>query len=71
MEEKIVIMHGFSAEEALAIMKAVKGALPTAKDAAFATSTATNVEWKHSDLLEHIGEEHAAFKRSRQESAGA
>lgn len=51
-------MHGFQPEEVLAAMRAIKAALPSAADAAFATSTETNVEWKLGELLEHVAEEH-------------
>ena len=62
--QKIIIMHGFSAEEALAAMRALKSALPSTADTAFAMSTPTNLEWKLKDLFEHVGEEHRQFKES-------
>ena len=34
--QKIIVMHGFSSEEAVAAMRAIKTALPGAQDAAFA-----------------------------------
>ena len=37
-EQKIVVLHGFTPEESLAAMRALKAALPAA-DAAFATTT--------------------------------
>lgn len=58
MDEKVVLLHGFSMEEAVIAMRAIKSALPAAKDAAFATTTPTNVGWKVSDLIEHVSEEH-------------
>ncbi len=70
MSQKIVILHGFEAEEAVAVMRAVKAALPAARDAAFATSTPHNLEWKLKELVEHVTEEHEAFLRTtRGESA--
>ena len=42
-------------------MRAIKAALPAAREAAFATTTATNVEWKVGELLEHVSEEHRAM----------
>lgn len=62
MEEKIVILHGFTGDEAVALMRAVKAALPAAKEAAFATSTPTNLDWKLKDLVEHVAEEHRQFR---------
>jgi hypothetical protein len=64
-EQKIVILHGFASEEVLAALRALKAALPSARDAAFATTTPTNLEWKLSDLLEHVAEEHRQFRDSR------
>jgi hypothetical protein len=64
--QKIVVMHGFSSEEAVAAMRAIKAALPGAGDAAFAMSTPTNLEWKLKDLVEHVGEEHRQMKALNQ-----
>ena len=61
-EQKIVILHGFTPEEALAAMRALKTALPSAADAAFATSTETNLGWKLKDLFEHVAKEHRQYK---------
>ena len=61
-EQKVVILHGFSPEEATAAMRALKAALPSASEAAFATSTATNLGWKLKDLVEHVSEEHRQYK---------
>jgi hypothetical protein len=61
-DQKILILHGFKPEEALAAMRALKAALPSAKDAAFATSTETNLEWKLKDLIGHVTEEHRQYK---------
>lgn len=57
-QQKTIVLHGFTNDEAVAIMRAVKAALPAARDAAFAMSTPTNLGWKLSDLIEHVGEEH-------------
>ena len=70
-EEKIIVLHGFSAEEAMEILKAVKSAVPTAKDAAFATTTETNLQWKLSYLIEHVSEEHQQFREYREKQLNA
>lgn len=62
MDQRIVILHGFTNEEAAAALTALKGAIPAAKDAAFATTTATNMGWKVADLVAHIAEEHRQYK---------
>jgi hypothetical protein len=59
MDTKVIVVHGFSQEETVALMRACKAALPTlAPDMAFAMSTPTSLEWKLRDLVEHVGEEH-------------
>lgn len=55
-------MHGFKPEEALAAMRALKAAIPSAGDAAFATTTETNLGWKVRELIEHVAEEHRRFR---------
>lgn len=62
---KMVLMHGFSQEEALLAMRAVKAALGTEKGVAFAMSTETNLTWLVSDLVEHVLEEHEAMSTGR------
>jgi hypothetical protein len=64
-EQKIVILHGFESEEVLAALRALKAALPSARDAAFATTTPTNLEWKLCDLIEHVSEEHRQFRETK------
>lgn len=61
-DQKIVILHGFRPEEALAAMRALKAALPAAGEAAFATTTETNLGWKVGDLVAHVSEEHRLYK---------
>ncbi|MDP3179966.1 MAG: DUF3783 domain-containing protein [Spirochaetaceae bacterium] len=64
MDQKIVLLHGFTREETIAAMKAVKAAVSGAADAAFATSTPTNLTWKLADIVEHVAEEHRMFKEA-------
>jgi len=54
-------MHGLSRDEAVTAMRAMKAALGAGNEIAFAMSTETNLEWKLSDLVEHVLEEHAAM----------
>ncbi len=61
-DQKIIVLHGFNPEEALAAMRALKAALPNASDAAFATTTETNLGWKVGKLIEHVTEEHRRFR---------
>jgi hypothetical protein len=61
-DQKVVILHGFKPEEAMTAMRALKAALPSGGEAAFATTTDTNLRWKVGDLIDHISEEHRQFK---------
>jgi hypothetical protein len=69
MEDKIVILHGFTPEEAVQVMRAVRGTSSAASDAAFASSTETNLDWKLSYLIEHVSEEHRLFKEMKAKEA--
>jgi len=60
-DQKVVILHGFTPEETLAAMRALKAALPSASAAAFAATTETNLDWKVGELIEHISEEHRQY----------
>ncbi len=61
-------MHGFTNEQAIAIMRAARkaaseaGADPAA--IAFATTTPTNVEWKVSELLSEVAGEHEYMRKN-------
>ena len=68
-EERIVVLHGFTQEEAGLIMRAVKGSVAAAADAAFAMTTETNLEWRLSALVEHVSEEHREFRKMREAAA--
>lgn len=64
--QKIIVLHGFSQEEAVLAMRALKAALPdSAATMAFAMSTPTNLGWKLKDLFSHVGEEHRQFLASQ------
>ena len=65
MEDKLVLLHGFEPGEVVAAMRAIKAALPAARGAAFATTTEANLQWKVSELIEHVSEEHRAMEASR------
>lgn len=69
---KAVILHGFSNEEALAIMRAVKSLGISANQTAFATTTPTSLQWKVEYLLEHLHEEHEMMQTrlAEQKKAG-
>jgi hypothetical protein len=58
MDTKVVLLHGFTDEEARAVMGAVKSLVLPAGSVAFAMSTPTNVGWRVGELLAHVSEEH-------------
>jgi hypothetical protein len=58
---KAVVLHGFSNEEALEVLRAVRALGQAGPLPAFATTTASNLEWKLTELLEHLEEEHGAM----------
>jgi hypothetical protein len=62
MDTPVILMHGFSQEEALAVMRAAKAALKDPSAAAFAMTTQTSLDWKVSELLDHLAQEHRAHK---------
>lgn len=70
MEEnfKAVILHGYTGEQALQIMRAVKALGIEPENTAFATTTPTNLGWKVSELVEHLSEEHTYMKLTRDRS---
>ncbi len=64
---KTVILHGFSPEQALALMRTVKAAWPDPGEIAFAMSTPNSVEMKLKDVLEELAEEHRHFRRRKED----
>jgi hypothetical protein len=68
MATQVVLLHGFSSDQALAVMRAAKaaaagtGADPS--EIAFAMTTPTNLEWKVSQLLTDVAEEHDYMKKN-------
>ncbi len=62
---RAIVLHGFSNEEALAIMKAVKALGPAMKQAAFATTTDTNIHWPLGQLISELANEHRMMQRYR------
>jgi hypothetical protein len=62
MDTPVILMHGLSQEDALAVMRAAKAALRDPAAVAFAMTTEANLDWKVRDLLEHLAEEHASHR---------
>ncbi|MEW6549026.1 MAG: DUF3783 domain-containing protein [Spirochaetota bacterium] len=62
---KAVVLHGYTNEEALLVMRAVKALGLEADNTAFATTTPTSLGWKVEYLLEHLEEEHRAMRQRK------
>lgn len=64
----VVLMHGFSSDQALAVMRAAKKAAAEhgldPADIAFATTTPTNVEWTVATLIEEVTGEHLYLREN-------
>jgi len=71
IDERVVLIHGFSREETIAIMRAAKSAAADPLGIAFTTSTPTNLEWKLRDLLTEVREEHEYMRRNPPGGGGA
>lgn len=65
---QVVLLHGFSSETALAVMRAAKAAVAETgadpAEIAFAMTTPTNMEWKVSQLLVDVAEEHEYMRKN-------
>jgi hypothetical protein len=62
MDKRVIFMHGFTNQEALAVMRAVKAAVDDPGGIAFSMSTPTNLDWKVSQLIQDVREEHEYMK---------
>jgi hypothetical protein len=58
MNDKIIFINGFTKDETIKIMRAVKGAVENPSDAAFCMGTDANREWIVKDLIREVREEH-------------
>jgi hypothetical protein len=57
-DERMVLIHGFSREETITIMRAAKSVSADPQGIAFTTSTPSNIEWKLRDVITEVREEH-------------
>ncbi|MGC9312276.1 MAG: DUF3783 domain-containing protein, partial [Sediminispirochaetaceae bacterium] len=63
-DERMVLIHGFSRDETIAVMRAAKTAVSDPQGVAFTTSTPTNLDWKLRDLIVEVREEHEFMRRN-------
>ncbi len=61
---KVILIHGFSNEEAFRVMRAVKAAAPDPGEIAFAVSTPTNLDWRIRDLVDQVRLDHEYMKQN-------
>ena len=62
MNDKVIFINGFTQDETVIIMRAVKAVIDDPAEAAFAMGTETNREWLVKDLIKEVREEHAYMK---------
>ena len=63
-DERMVLIHGFSRDETIAVMRAAKTAVSDPQGVAFTTSTPSNLDWKLRDLIVEVREEHEFMRRN-------
>ncbi len=64
MSDRVVFINGFSKEETVKIMRAVKGVIEDPDNAAFCMGTESNRGWLVSDLIREVREEHEYMKNN-------
>lgn len=62
-DKKVVIINGFSRDETIAIMRAVKDAITCPDRVAFCMGNENNREWRVKDLINEVVEEHNRMTR--------
>ena len=67
MDQGLILLHGFEGDSLVGAVRAIEAVLPDPGSIAFASTTPVNVEWKVGELIEHVAEEHEAFRAARSE----
>ncbi|MCF7949628.1 MAG: DUF3783 domain-containing protein [Spirochaetia bacterium] len=70
-DERMVLIHGFSREETIAIMRAAKSVSSDPQGIAFTTSTPSNIEWKLRDVIAEVREEHEYMRKNPPQTKGS
>ncbi len=65
MEDKVIFINGFTQDETVAIMRAVKTVIDKPEDTAFAMGTETNRKWVVEDLIKEVREEHIYMQQQK------
>ena len=58
MDERFILIHGFSREETMKILKVIKSEAEAPQGIAFSVTTPTNLEWTVKELIKDVREEH-------------
>ncbi len=64
LDNKVIILNGFSYEEIDKIMRSVKSQFETPRDLIFAKTTPTSLKMTVEDLIEDISEDHDYLKKN-------
>ncbi len=64
LENKVIIMNGFTYDEITRIMRSVKGMFENPKDLIFAKTTENSLEMKLKDLIIDMSEDHEYLKNN-------
>ena len=64
LENKVIIMNGFSYDEITQIMRTVKGLFESPRDLIFAKTTENSLEMKLKDLIIDMSEDHEYLKNN-------
>ncbi len=67
MEDKVIFINGFTQDETLVIMRAVKSVIEKPSETAFAMGTDTNREWVVKDLITEVRKEHIFIKQQAEQ----
>lgn len=70
MNNKVIFINGFTQDETVVIMRAVKAVVENPGDTAFAMGTDTNREWLVKDLIKEVQEEHIYMKNQAELKKG-
>ncbi len=65
MNDKVIFINGYSQDDTVKIMRAVKAVMDNPADIAFAMGTDTNRSWKVADLIKEVRSEHEYMKKQQ------
>ncbi len=64
-DERLIMIHGFSRDDTIKIMRTVKNIIEEdPQGIAFTMTTPANLEWKISDLIKEVRNEHEFMRKN-------